>query len=75
MNLSFEETLAGVWRQALVEDAKVVELRNERYPVRRTPKRHLRQVDFAFEGEEIRGRSRTQKRNQSGHKWHVLAEK
>jgi hypothetical protein len=26
-----------------------------RYPVRRTPKRGLRQVDFIFEGNEIRG--------------------
>jgi hypothetical protein len=55
MNLSFEQTLVEVWRQALVEDAKVVELGNDRYPVRRTPKRSLRQVDFVFEGNEIRG--------------------
>jgi hypothetical protein len=51
----FEHTLIEVWRQALVENAKVVELGSERYPVRRTPKRGLRQVDFIFEGEEIRG--------------------
>jgi len=55
MELSFEETLIEVWRQTLVEDVKVVELRKERYAVRRTPKRRLRQVDFVFEGEEIRG--------------------
>jgi hypothetical protein len=30
-------------------------LGNERYPVRRTPKRGLRQVDFIFNGDEIRG--------------------
>jgi hypothetical protein len=28
---------------------------SERYPVRSTPKRGLRQVDFVFEGNEIRG--------------------
>jgi len=55
MKLSFEQTLIEVWQQTLVENAKVVELGNERYPVRRTPKRGLRQVDFVFEGEEIRG--------------------
>jgi hypothetical protein len=55
MKPSFEETLIEVWRQALVENAKTVELGNERYPVRRTPKRHLRQVDFVFDGNEIRG--------------------
>ena len=52
---SFEQTLIEVWRQALVENAKVVELGKERYPVRRTPKRGLRQVDFVFDGSEIRG--------------------
>jgi hypothetical protein len=52
---SFEQTLIEVWRQALVENAKVVELGKERYPVRRTPKRDLRQVDFVFDGNEIRG--------------------
>jgi hypothetical protein len=55
MKSSFEETLIEVWRQALVENAKAVELGTERYPVRRTPKRGLRQVDFVFDGDEIRG--------------------
>ncbi|MGA8869643.1 MAG: hypothetical protein WB460_00785 [Candidatus Acidiferrales bacterium] len=55
MNSSLEETLTEVWRQALVENAKVVVLGTERYPVRRTPKRNLRQVDFEFNGNDIRG--------------------
>jgi hypothetical protein len=55
MESSFEETLIEVWRQALVDNAKVVELGGERYPVKRTPKRGLRQVDFLFDGNEIRG--------------------
>ena len=55
INLSFEETLIEVWRQTLVENATVVELDGSRYPVRRTPKRGLRQVDFVFEGNKIRG--------------------
>ena len=55
MNPSFEQTLIKVWRQALVENAKVVVLGTERYPVCRTPKRNLRQVDFEFNGNEIRG--------------------
>jgi len=55
MNPSFEQTLVEVWRQTLVENAKTVELGSERYPVRSTPKRGLRQVDFVFEGNEIRG--------------------
>jgi hypothetical protein len=55
MNPAFEQTLVEVWRQALVENAKFVVLKKERYPVRLTPKRGLRQVDFVFDGREIRG--------------------
>jgi hypothetical protein len=55
MGLSFEQTLIEVWRQTLVENAKAVELGSELYPVRSTPKRRLRQVDFVFDGNEIRG--------------------
>jgi hypothetical protein len=55
MELSFEQAVIEVWRQALVENAQIVELGSERYPVRSTPKRGLRQVDFEFEGKEIRG--------------------
>ena len=55
MKSSFEQTLIEVWRQALVENANVVALGKERYPVRRTPKRGLRQVDFVLDGNEIRG--------------------
>jgi hypothetical protein len=55
MNPSFEQALIDVWRQALVENADVVLLGAERYPVRLTPKRHLREVDFVFEGKTVRG--------------------
>lgn len=52
---SFEKTVIEVWRQVLVENADVVELQKERYPVQRTPKQGLGQVDFVFNGNEIRG--------------------
>jgi hypothetical protein len=55
MQPSLEETLVEVWRQVLVEEAKLVEVAKKRYPVRRTPKHSLRQVDFPFGGNEIRG--------------------
>lgn len=55
MKSSLEETLIDVWRQTLVENAEAVELDGNRYPVRRTPKRGLRQADFIFGGNEIRG--------------------
>jgi hypothetical protein len=41
MNLSLEQTLIYVWRQALVENAKVAVLGEERYPIRVTPKHRL----------------------------------
>jgi len=55
MKSTFEKTLVEVWRQTLVEDAATIELEGERYSVRRTAKRGLRQVDFVFDGNEIRG--------------------
>ena len=55
MAISLEETLIDVWRQVLVENADVLVLGTKRYPVRLTPKRRLREVDFAFDGNEIRG--------------------
>jgi len=55
MKLSFEEALTEVWRQAVVEDAEVVVPGAERFPVRKTLKRRLPQVDFVFNGDEIRG--------------------
>jgi len=55
MDPSFEQALIEVWRQTLVENAKVVGLGAERDPVRLTPKGHLRQVDFVLGGNEDSG--------------------
>ena len=53
--MNLEEALAAVWRQALVQNANLVELEGRRFPVRRTQRRRLRQVDFEFAGEALRG--------------------
>lgn len=55
MGAPFEEALTEVWRQALVDNAKEVALGTGKYAVRRTSKRKLREVDFVFDGKEIRG--------------------
>jgi len=55
MNASLEQTLLEVWRQVLIENASVVVLDGKRYPVRITTRKGLRQVDFVFDGNEIRG--------------------
>jgi hypothetical protein len=70
MKPSFEGTLIEVWQQALVNNAKVVVLGTERYPVRRTPKRGLRQVDFVFDGNEIRG---LEQNSETKSRWAQLA--
>jgi hypothetical protein len=44
VTLSFEQAFIEVWRQTLVENAKVVELGADRFPVKDTPKRRMRQV-------------------------------
>ena len=70
MQSSFEQTLVAVWRQALVENAEIVELGDKRYPVRRTLKRSLRQVDFQFDGNQIRG---LEQNPQTKSRWAQLA--
>lgn len=51
--MKLEDALVTIWRQALEENANLVELAGRRFPVRRTQR--LRQVDFEFAGEELRG--------------------
>ena len=70
MNPSFEQTLVEVWRQVLIENANVVELDGKRYPVRITPRKNLRQVDFIFDGNEIRG---LEQNPETKSRWAVLA--
>jgi hypothetical protein len=53
--MTLEETLISVWQQAMVDRSAVVELEGQEYEVKRTSGRHLRQVDFTFEGKQLRG--------------------
>jgi hypothetical protein len=55
MSVSFESVLLSVWQQALVDKKKVLEIDGETYPVRHTAKSKLKQIDFRFEGRELRG--------------------
>jgi hypothetical protein len=70
MNPSFEQTLVEVWRQVLIGNAGVVELDGKRYSVRITPRKGLRQVDFVFDGNEIRG---LEQNPETKSQWAVLA--
>jgi NADPH-dependent glutamate synthase beta subunit-like oxidoreductase len=51
----FDAVLIDVARQALAEGAKSVHLDGQEFPVRKTPSKNLRQVDFDFEGVTYRG--------------------
>jgi hypothetical protein len=53
--LDLEETLVSVWRQTLVDGAKYVRIGDDKYSVRETSRRRLKQVDFRFEDKELRG--------------------
>ena len=53
--MTLEEALLAVWRQALQENANIVELGGRRYPVQRTRRRRLRQVDFELDGQPLHG--------------------
>jgi hypothetical protein len=68
--MSFEETLISVWRQALVERVETVSLNGQLFPVRRTPKKHVRQVDFNPDGQAVRG---LEQNPETGSRWAQLA--
>ncbi len=53
--MTLDEALVSVWRQSLVENASSIELDGKKSPVRTTAKRKLKQIDFIFEGRDIRG--------------------
>ncbi len=50
-----EDTLISVWRQVMIEDAKVVHLPGQSCAVRRTNRSKLREIDFDFQGRKLRG--------------------
>jgi hypothetical protein len=68
----FDEVVLEVMRQALVDNAKSVHLGDQEFPVRKTPSKGLRQVDFDFEG--VTYRALEQNRNTKS-RWAQLARK
>ena len=53
MAASLEDTRISVWRQALVDEARTVTLESRNYPVRRTNRSKLREVDFRKKDQPI----------------------
>jgi hypothetical protein len=53
--MSLEEALISVWQQVFAENAKTVILDDARYPIRKTSRSKLREVDFKFGDTALRG--------------------
>ena len=70
MAASLEETLISVWQQAMVDEAKTVTVEGRTFPVRRTSRSRLREVDLQFEGYELR---RLEQNPKTGSRWARLA--
>lgn len=68
--MTFEEALIKVWRRALMEKAREVELDGQTFPVRTTPRKRLRQVDFVLDGQPLRG---LEQNPDTGSRWAQLA--
>ena len=52
--MTFEEAIIAVWHQSLVEKARGVNLDGDEFPVRSPAKQKLKQVDFRFDGRDLR---------------------
>jgi hypothetical protein len=55
MSMTLEDALLSVWQQVFTEDAKTVVLDAATYPIRRSSRSRLREVDFRFGNTELRG--------------------
>lgn len=69
---TLDEAFIAVWQQALVDRAKRVTLGSDSYPVRRTAKRGLAQVDFELRGTPYRG---LEQNPETKSRWAELARK
>src|SRR2546427_9820903 len=55
VTMTLEEALVEVWRQVLAAGTEDVGLEGQKFPVRETRRKRLREVDFVFEGRPLRG--------------------
>jgi hypothetical protein len=53
--MTLEDALLSVWQQVFAEDAKAVTLAGATYPIRRSSRSKLREVDFKFDDMALRG--------------------
>lgn len=68
--MTLEEAMVAVWQAALVESREEVDLEGQKFLVRETPRKRLREVDFVFGGQVIRG---VEQNPETGSHWAQLA--
>jgi hypothetical protein len=54
-SVAIDDAFLSVWRQALVEQNKIVSVGNSTFSVHRTARHRLAQIDFQLDGLEFRG--------------------
>src|ERR1700686_44086 len=67
---AIDDAFLSVWRQALVEQKKIITVGNSTFSVRRTAKHRLAQIDFEVDGVEFRG---LEQNPQTKSRWAKLA--
>jgi hypothetical protein len=67
-----DEAMLAVWKQALVEGKTQVTVGGKTFPVRRTPRRHLLEIDFEAAGKALRG---LEQNPETKSRWAQLARK
>jgi hypothetical protein len=71
--MSLEEAFVSVWQQAFAENAKTVTLDDVSYPIRRTSRSKLREVDSSSGIQLSVGWSKTPAQTRGGQSWHERA--
>lgn len=69
---NLDEAFLSVWQQALVDRSKRIILSGDSYPIRKTAKRGLAQVDFFVDGVPYRGLEQNPDKQS---RWAALARK
>lgn len=67
---ALDDALLSVWRQALVEQKKIVKVGESTFAVRRTSKSRLAQIDFELNGLQLRG---LEQNPQTASRWAKMA--
>jgi len=69
---NLEEIFLSVWRQTLVDNSRTVVVADDTFRAHSTARQKLKQVDFSFDGRELRG---VEQNPSTKSRWAALARK